>query len=211
MEVVDGKQVRITFDGKKCIHARNCVLSQPAVFKANVVGPWIDPDAASPEELLTVASRCPSGAIRVDRLDGSPSEQPSARNSVAVLENGPYAVRGDLRVAGAPAGVRATLCRCGQSGNKPYCDGAHAAAKFVATGEFPTPAEVPAWGESGPLELTPLKNGPLKVAGEHEVTCGTGHTVKRGATAFLCRCGASANKPFCDGTHRKAGFTADGA
>ncbi len=211
MEVVDGKKVRITFEGAKCIHARNCVLSQPGVFKANVVGPWIDPDAASPEELLVVAARCPSGAIRVERLDGGEGERPSVRSSVAVLENGPYAMRGDLHLAGAPAGTRATLCRCGASANKPFCDGSHVKVGFTATGELPVPAELPAWAEPGPLELTPQKDGPLKVTGAHEVTSGSGHAHRRGTTAFLCRCGASANKPFCDGTHRKIGFTADGA
>ncbi len=208
MEVIDGKAVRLTFDGARCIHSRSCVLTQPEVFKANVEGPWLDPDAASPEEMLAVAERCPSGAIRVERLDGAAMEQPSGRNVVAVLENGPYAVRGQLRVAGAE-NLRATLCRCGASKNKPYCDSAHLAVGFVATGEFPPPASLDAWGDRGPLEVTPIPNGPLKLAGSHEVTCGTGRAVKRGSVAFLCRCGASGNKPFCDGTHRTTGFTAE--
>jgi CDGSH-type Zn-finger protein/uncharacterized Fe-S cluster protein YjdI len=210
MEIVDGKKARIQFDGARCIHARNCVLAQPAVFKANVVGPWIDPDAASVEALLTVAERCPSGAIQVTRLDGGVGEQPSARNVVAVLENGPYAVRGDLRVAGGQPEMRATLCRCGASQNKPYCDGSHHTANFVATGELPAGTDLPAWGEPGPLALSPQKDGPLKVEGSHEITSGTGRAAKRGAVAFLCRCGQSAKKPMCDGTHRKVGFTADG-
>lgn len=209
MEVVEGKAVRLSFDGSKCIHSRNCVLGQPAVFKANVQGPWIDPDAASPEELLALSERCPSGAITIERLDGGASEQPSGRNVVAVLENGPYAVRGELKIGGASA-LRATLCRCGASKNKPYCDASHHAVSFTATGELPPPAELPAWGEAGPLEINALPNGPVKIAGSHEVTCGTGRAIKRGAVAFLCRCGASEGKPFCDGTHRKIGFVADG-
>ncbi|HNC94679.1 MAG TPA: CDGSH iron-sulfur domain-containing protein [Myxococcota bacterium] len=208
-EVVDGQKMRIRFDGSRCIHARNCVLSQPKVFKANVEGPWIDPDAASPAELLAVAERCPSGAIVVEPLDGSTAEQPSGRNVVAVLENGPYAVRGSL--SGAATGLRATLCRCGASKNKPFCDGSHHDAHFSATGEFPPPAELPAWKEPGTLEVTGIPDGPLKVAGPHEITCGTGRAVKRGDVAFLCRCGASGNKPFCDGTHRKIGFQTNGA
>lgn len=134
MEIVDGKQVRIRFDGSRCIHARSCVLTQPLVFKANVQGPWIDPDAASPEELLAVAERCPSGAIQVERLDGGAQEQPSGRNVVAVLENGPYAVRGELQLGEAPIGTRATLCRCGASANKPFCDGTHRKTGFEASG-----------------------------------------------------------------------------
>lgn len=84
MEIVDGKKARIRFDGERCIHARSCVLTQPGVFKANVEGPWIDPDAATVEELIAVAERCPSGAIVVERLDGGVDEAASGRNVVAV-------------------------------------------------------------------------------------------------------------------------------
>ena len=134
IRVVTGRTMRIRFDGKKCIHSRNCVLGQPDVFKANVKRDWIDPDGASPEELLALAVRCPSGAIVVERIDGTAVERPSGHNVVAVLENGPYAVRGALSVDGDET-LRATLCRCGASKNKPYCDNSHVAAGFTATGE----------------------------------------------------------------------------
>ncbi|MER9642408.1 CDGSH iron-sulfur domain-containing protein [Mesorhizobium sp. M0239] len=54
--------------------------------------------------------------------------------------------------------------------------------------------------------MTPTTNGPLKLEGNLEIVTGTGHTVDRTQRAFLCRCGHSANKPFCDGTHKKVGF-----
>lgn len=209
IEVVDGKQVRIRFDGARCIHSRACVLGLPEVFVANVEGEWIRPDAATPEDLVAIASRCPSGAIAVERLDGGAGERPSGRNVIAVLENGPLAARGALRIAGSE-GLRATLCRCGASKNKPYCDGSHVAAGFVASGELPAPEALPAWGPQGPLEVTPLPDGPLKVSGAHEVTCGTGRAARRAEQAFLCRCGASKNKPYCDGTHRAIGFDSGG-
>ena len=40
-----------------------------------------------------------------------------------------------------------------------------------------------------------------------EIVSGTGRTIDRRNSAFLCRCGASANKPFCDGSHSKVSFT----
>lgn len=208
-EVVDGEKVRVRFDGARCIHARNCVLGLPEVFLANVEGAWIRPDAATPEDLVAIAHRCPSGAIQVERLDGGAGERASGRNVIAVLENGPLAARGALKIAGQDE-LRATLCRCGASKNKPYCDGSHATVGFVASGELPPPEALPAWGPPGPLELTPLPNGPLKVAGSHELTCGTGKAAKRGEAAFLCRCGASKTKPFCDGSHRAIGFDSEG-
>ena len=133
VETVVGKSATIEFDGQLCIHARRCVLSQPTVFKANVEGPWIDPDAASAEALMYVALNCPSGAIRVSR--GGANETNPKVNTISVRENGPLAINAEIVLAGAPIGMRATLCRCGESKNKPYCDGSHVAAAFGATGE----------------------------------------------------------------------------
>ena len=59
--------------------------------------------------------------------------------------------------------------------------------------------------------MTPTKNGPLHVQGSLEVVSGTGRTVNRVTDTWLCRCGHSQNKPFCDGSHAKFGFQADGA
>ena len=68
--IVDGKHIRIQFDAKKCIHSRGCGLSRPDVFAPNVHGTSIHPDAAIPEAVAELAHRCPSGAIRYQRLDG---------------------------------------------------------------------------------------------------------------------------------------------
>jgi len=59
----------------------------------------------------------------------------------------------------------------------------------------------------GPLSIMPTKNGPLEVTGNLEIVTGTGRTVAAHAADVLCRCGGSSNKPFCDGTHAKIGFT----
>jgi CDGSH-type Zn-finger protein/uncharacterized Fe-S cluster protein YjdI len=206
IETVVGKSATIEFNGELCIHARRCVLSQPAVFKANVEGPWIDPDAASAEALLYVALNCPSGAIRVSR--GGANETNPQVNTISVRENGPLAINAEIVLAGAPIGTRATLCRCGESKNKPYCDNSHGAAAFTATGEPTAAASVALAKRDGPLEITPYPNGPLGVAGPVEIISGTGHTVNRVERTALCRCGHSANKPYCDGAHAKVGFVA---
>jgi len=109
----------------------------------------------------------------------------------------------------AQATPRATLCRCGQSQNKPFCDGAHAAAGFAATGE-PTPKDFTALEvRNGPVNVQPLPNGPLLVTGNLEVVSGTGRTTDKVTKTALCRCGQSKNKPYCDGSHVAAGFVAD--
>ncbi|HEY1451929.1 MAG TPA: CDGSH iron-sulfur domain-containing protein [Roseiarcus sp.] len=208
IQTVTGKSATIQFDGGRCIHARRCVLSQPTVFKANVEGSWIDPDAASAEALLQAALNCPSGAIHVRRYDGGADEANPKVNTITVRENGPLAVNAEIVLAGAPIGTRATLCRCGASKNKPYCDGSHVAAAFTATGEPPASSSAPLAKRDGALTITPYQNGPLGVAGAVEVISGTGRTIDRVEKTALCRCGHSGRKPFCDGTHARVGFTA---
>ncbi len=59
------------------------------------------------------------------------------------------------------------------------------------------------------LKITALKNGPIMVEGNCKVENQSGELIKEGDKLFLCRCGHSSNKPFCDGAHKKAGFIAD--
>jgi CDGSH-type Zn-finger protein/uncharacterized Fe-S cluster protein YjdI len=210
-EVVTGRNVTIRFDARRCIHSRTCVLGHPEVYVPNVQGEWIHPDAASAEVVMHTALACPSGAIRVSHNDGSAtSDTPPVVNTVRVRENGPLAVEAELLIAGEPqATPRATLCRCGQSANKPFCDGAHAAAGFTATGEPAGKEFTPLDVRNGPLNVQPLKDGPLMVTGNLELVSGTGRTTDKVTKTFLCRCGHSANKPYCDGSHKAAGFVAD--
>lgn len=207
-ETVRGRNVTIHFEAARCVHSRNCVLGRPDVFVPNVQGEWIHPDNATPEEVAALAANCPSGAITYERFDGVGNEQPPVVNTVRVLENGPLAFHAPLAIAGRDTELRATLCRCGQSKNKPYCDGSHAGSGFVATGEPPTAASSPLAARDGPVTVTPVANGPLKVTGALEIVSGTGRTLNRTTTTFLCRCGLSKNKPYCDGSHKAAGFSA---
>jgi CDGSH-type Zn-finger protein/uncharacterized Fe-S cluster protein YjdI len=208
-EIVRGQKAVIEFDGSKCIHSRHCVLDRPDVFVPNVPGEWIHPDAATPDDVVALARNCPSGAIVARRLDGGPEEGPPLVNTVRVLENGPLAVHATLMIKGSPAGYRATLCRCGHSKHKPFCDGSHTAAGFAATGEPAAKDSEALAVRNGVVDVTPRPNGPLKIVGPVELISGTGHTVNRGQEFFLCRCGLSKNKPYCDGSHKAAGFTAD--
>jgi CDGSH-type Zn-finger protein/uncharacterized Fe-S cluster protein YjdI len=206
VEAIPGASLTLLYEGRKCIHARFCVTGAPKVFLANVKGPWIHPDAMETERLVDIAHACPSGAIGYRRHDGHADEPAPPVNLLAVREAGPYAVRGELRLDGAAIGFRATLCRCGASKNKPYCDGSHHEVNFAASGEPESRDTEMLAVRDGLLAVDPEPDGPLRVRGNLEITSGTGRVVSRVQAARLCRCGASGAKPFCDGSHARIGF-----
>ena len=129
-------------------------------------------------------------------------------------ENGPLVIQGLVRVvdhqgkefAIPPGKEVVALCRCGASKHKPYCDGSHHAIGFSATGEPPSGTTDMLPVRDGALRIDPQANGPLRVRGNLEIVSGTGRVVARTSSANLCRCGGSATKPFCDGTHARIGF-----
>jgi CDGSH-type Zn-finger protein len=91
-------------------------------------------DPAVRDRIRTMTALCPSGRIRT-RIDDGPPEEPPYAPSVAAIADGPLWVRGGVQVVGAdgePYEVRnrQTLCRCGNSGNKPFCDGSHKQTGF---------------------------------------------------------------------------------
>ena len=208
-EAIAGKSLTIRYNNQRCIHARHCVLEQPAAFKANVPGKWIDTDAASVEGLVTLAHMCPSGAIQYLRHDGGQEEQSPPVNLIQLRENGPLGFRADLYIDGTSAGYRATLCRCGASKHKPFCDNSHLNVNFSASGEPSKRESQPLSVRDGRLDVLPQPNGPLQVEGNVELCSGTGRTLERTTSVRLCRCGASESKPFCDGSHARVGFQSE--
>ncbi|WP_409056225.1 (4Fe-4S)-binding protein [Streptomyces sp. SYP-A7185] len=119
-----GRDITVTFDGRRCLHAAECVRGLPQVFDTGR-RPWISPDASSADEIAEVVRRCPSGALQYERAEGG-SEEATAPTTVGRTAGGTLVIRGDLRITAADgAAVRETrvmLCGCGASGNQPYCD-----------------------------------------------------------------------------------------
>ncbi len=137
----------------------------------------------------------------------------SPPNAGRLTANGPLILHGRIRHVpreGAPAAeyTQVALCRCGASGNKPFCDGSHAKVGFADAGHCARPPEPPQGAAEGDLVLHPIPNGPLRVDGRFELATTDGQRFVCGEKTWLCRCGASGNKPFCDGTHKKTGFVA---
>lgn len=206
-----GGEIDVRWDGRLCIHIGECGNAEGELFVGGRE-PWCIPDTSAKAEVREICERCPSGALTYTDKTGAP-EQAAAENRVTVAYNGPLFAEGRLDIAGAPADMpgvrfRAALCRCGHSKNKPFCDNSHLGAGFEdygSVGERGPGLEA----SGGPLSIKPLANGPLLVEGNLEIRAGSGRLAWQGTRAALCRCGASKNKPFCDGTHKAVGFTTE--
>ena len=132
-----GEKLEVSFDADLCIHAAECVRGLPGVFDRDR-RPWVLPDNSSPNNVVAVIERCPSGALQYARLDGQANERPATTATITPIENGPLLVRGDLVVrrddGSSETLPRAALCRCGQSKSKPFCDNSHLRSDFRAPG-----------------------------------------------------------------------------
>ncbi len=128
-----GKAITIHDNRGICSHAGFCTDNLPGVFRMGTE-PWIDPDGADIEEIKKVISMCPSGALSYTENKTEINEF-FDKPEIIVSKNGPYYVRGSIEIPDVDLGDRAskehyTMCRCGKSGNKPRCDGAHWYAAF---------------------------------------------------------------------------------
>ena len=132
-----GKEITVHDNRKICSHAAECVNNLSSVFKLGS-RPWINPDASKMNDIIDVVRRCPSGALSysIDGVEYRDTEE--QRNpTVTVLKNGPYHITGGIELIGeniqfgeGASKEHYTLCRCGASENKPFCDGAHKSSKF---------------------------------------------------------------------------------
>lgn len=131
-----GKEIIIHDNRKICSHAAECVNNLPSVFKFDA-RPWIRPDAAQAEQIINTIEKCPSGALSYS-IDGVEyRDQNERRPMLTVLKDGPYAITGgidligdDIQFAEGFSKEHYTLCRCGASNNKPFCDGTHRSINF---------------------------------------------------------------------------------
>jgi CDGSH-type Zn-finger protein/ferredoxin len=129
-----GKGVTIHDNRSICSHAGFCTDRLASVFRMKTE-PWIDPDGARIEEIIEAVKRCPSGALSYS-IDGVEHRDQDRDPMITVSKDGPYLVTGGVELedesrAEGASEEHYTLCRCGASKNKPFCDGTHWYVKFT--------------------------------------------------------------------------------
>ncbi|HYZ91982.1 MAG TPA: CDGSH iron-sulfur domain-containing protein [Actinomycetota bacterium] len=130
-KTLGGTTVTIRDFRKICSHAGFCANRITNVWKAAKV---LDDDKALQEQTVEMVRRCPSGALTYS-VDGAVVE-PDLPVQIGVETDGPYRVTGGIPVTRADGQTfetrnRVSLCRCGQSSNKPLCDGTHKEIGFT--------------------------------------------------------------------------------
>jgi CDGSH-type Zn-finger protein len=118
-----GKRITIVDNTGVCCRDRSCINNLPQVFAEE------NPDAASIKEIIDTIRKCPSGALSY-KVGGRHCQSFKREPAITVAKDGPLKVVGGIRLKdemdSEPAcAEHYTLCRCGHSKNKPFCDGSH--------------------------------------------------------------------------------------
>jgi len=121
-----GDGVVMTDDRSLCTHAGHCADRFTDVWE--MIRRTNDPAVRS--RLQRMVELCPSGRLAHASASNAEAVEPDFEPSIAVVRDGPLWVRGGIPVESSDGTTyevrnRVTLCRCGHSGNKPFCDGTH--------------------------------------------------------------------------------------
>jgi CDGSH-type Zn-finger protein/uncharacterized Fe-S cluster protein YjdI len=209
-----GKAITILYDAQRCIHAKECVHGAPEVFNIDSK-PWVTPDSAEAKAIAAVIKSCPTGALHYQAADSSLTERADPSNTLTITAHGPLYLRGSFVVATEDdkellSDTRAAFCRCGGSKNKPFCDNSHFAVAFEDPGTMAPGVDArKEMATSGKLRLVPTVDGPFHVQGQITIRNAAHQVIFEGTETWLCRCGGSASKPFCDGSHQRIGFQSE--
>ncbi|HMV42596.1 MAG TPA: (4Fe-4S)-binding protein [Leptospiraceae bacterium] len=128
------QDITVIWKPKVCIHSAVCFKGLPGVFNPKK-RPWVTIEGATSEEIMAQIDKCPSGALSYVRNDSSGIEEETIKTQVEVMNNGPLLVYGTIEVKDKEGNKTlknktTAFCRCGHSGNKPFCDGSHVKQGF---------------------------------------------------------------------------------
>ena len=130
-------------------------------------------------------------------------------NEVLVSNGGPLQITGNITLVHEDGRVQyanhLSLCRCGHSRSKPVCDEQHIDIEFFNSGKIFEVSEIAASSRPSKITISCIKNGPITFRGRMRLHNQFGQECVK-MRGSLCRCGQSASKPFCDGSHTRVGF-----
>ena len=129
----EGKHITIRNNPLLCSVAGFCHNELERVFNVHR-DPWIAPDEDSVANIRALIEKCPSGALSYV-INGQAQPKADREAAITIEKNGPLRITGNITFNAANWGQGAsrehyTLCRCGASRNKPFCDGTHANIGF---------------------------------------------------------------------------------
>ena len=130
-------------------------------------------------------------------------------NEALVTNGGPLQITGNITLVREDGKVHyanhISLCRCGHSRSKPVCDDQHVDMEFLNSGKIFEVSEVAASLRPSKITISCIKDGPITFRGRLRLHNRFGQECVK-MRGSLCRCGQSASKPFCDGSHSRTGF-----
>ena len=132
-------EVTVVWQPHICIHSTICFKGLPQVFNPNK-RPWITTEQSTTKEIIDQVSKCPSGALSFYMNEETPEKdvKVDAETIIEPVENGPLLVYGNITIKKQNGETHTSnkvtaFCRCGASGNKPFCDGTHKKIDFRAS------------------------------------------------------------------------------
>lgn len=169
--------------------------------------------SAGSQENLTTSAKALDRWFRERQKNQGAPRLLDVPNEVLVSNGGPLQITGNLTLVKEDGSVQyanhLTLCRCGSSRSKPVCDGQHLDREFLNSGKISEASEIPASQRPSKITLSCIKDGPITFRGRLRLHNQFGQECVK-MRGSLCRCGQSANKPFCDGSHERVGFRSKG-
>ena len=128
-------EITVVWKPNFCIHSAMCFKGLSVVFDPGK-RPWINMLGADSGSIIKQVSQCPSGALSIKDLPtqkNNKMDEPGT-TKIVIQKNGPILVKGNMIIkfkdGREEVQNEAWLCRCGQSGNKPFCDGSHKKCGF---------------------------------------------------------------------------------
>jgi uncharacterized Fe-S cluster protein YjdI len=136
-------EVTVVWKPGTCIHSRICWSELKEVFDPSK-RPWVNMDGATTERIIEQVRKCPSGALHYFMNEENKPEnteqtaivsEAAQITNILIKPNGPILITTDCLIIHSNGDREikkgnTALCRCGASGNKPYCDGTHKKIDF---------------------------------------------------------------------------------